>query len=367
LDNSILRIAQAIYVSVHQLQGHINSLSTLIRAKTPSSEPSSFDNSARQAELCLDELEWLIQNKLGSSGELRLACEKTIKAYQAICSEVLEHVDTIVEEADAQIVSDILKILYSSIMTLRTHLTGLGNVNDSANPRLSPTASARSSSRGFQEVQRLVSPPYSPVISDSMGEYRSQTTPTASDHSAAIGGFSDNAYALSGVLSIALRRSCIVAVKVLPHFNHWFQQTYQSLSHQASSSDVITIWQAASTSCARVISQAHTIQGCLPTVELRSTTPVELYELVSNLVNAWTDFIRIIRSSPSIIRLSAMSRTELNHVQKTLKEVTGLVVALRATAEAAVSPSGSSTSQASPPLTPRQEPRGLVIRDGFPF
>lgn len=365
-NSPVLCIAQAVYASVHQLQGHVNFCSSLTHTMSPG--PSSFERTARDAELYLNELGWLLQNEPGSSGELRTACETVIKAYQAICSDMLEYTDIIVDNADAHMMSELLNTLYSSILSMRTHLAGLATVRDNAGQGFSPTVPTRSSSRGFQEVQRLVSPPYSPVITESMGEHRSRTTtPTPMDYSTAPDGFSDNTRELSGVLLIALRRSCIVALKVLPHFHEWFRQTCGELDNRTALSQGTATWQAALTSCAKVISQAETIHSRLLAAELHSPVVIELYAFVSDLVEAWTDFIQVIRSSPNIINLSAVSRTELNHIQKTLKEATGLVVALRATAESSALPLAPSSSHASPPLTPRQASRSLAIRNGFPF
>ncbi|RSL58676.1 hypothetical protein CEP51_014042 [Fusarium floridanum] len=374
----LLDMARTVYFSIHRLHWLVQALSSL--TSDGSYKRSSLEMVVYNANLHLSELGRQIQNyatqadqshnRRRNAKQIRRACTILIKAYIPICSQICRSIDILVERAEPRFIHDLISLLYTSTMGLRAEfLRPLQNHGafDQTIKHMPATKQQRRRKPGSKRGLFV----RTPVSGQSMGHYTdgsltprcSPWTPLLPTPVPSLNG----EHELLDQLYDALRRLCQLIPETLPAINRRFLTTFDNMKGQRTAPHVIETWWSAVTACSRVIDLSETLSNSLSSIRMKGPLSVSFRDLCYRLIDAWTAFGDILKSSKSLFGLDSDSKKGLQQIQQAVKETMNRLMAVSPTTAATPVFPQPPTTLPSIPLTPQQASLGPAIQATVSF
>ncbi|KAF5018792.1 hypothetical protein F66182_9210 [Fusarium sp. NRRL 66182] len=360
--DTLLTMAQAVYLSVHRIHWLVTALSSL--ANDGSSKRSSLQMVVYNASFHLSELGQQIKSyvfqadqnpkaRLNAS-QIRRACTVLVKAYIPVCSQVCRSIGILVERAEPRYVHDFMSLMYTSVMGLRAEfLRPLQNNHDfgqTIKPRPVPeeprrTDTGRNRSLGAQTPapdQSMASrwPPLMPL-------------PPTGEH-----GPFEQAY-------VALCRLCELIPEILPAISQRLS-TKPGIKGHRSAPRILEPSRSVLNACSKVVDLSESISRNLASVRTKGLDD-PFRGLCYRLIDAWATFGDILKSSNSQLDLGPDLMERLQQVQQTVKEVMNCLRAVYPSTNANSASTRPAGSLQPIPLTPQQASLGPAVQATVPF
>lgn len=376
--DSLIDMARTVYFSIHRLHWLIQALSSLTSDR--SSKRSSLEMVVYNANLHLGELGRQIQNYVAqadqsrnrrrNANQVRRACSVLIKAYIPICSQICRSIDMLVDKAEPRFIHDLISLLYTGVMGLRAEfLRPLQNSGafDQTVKHMLATEQQRRRKPGSKRGLFVRTPASGQVMghyaSGSLTPRRLPWTPLLPTPVPSLNG----EYELLDQLYLVLRRLCQLIPDTLPAINRRFLTTFDNMRGQRTAPHVIETWWSAVSACSRVIDLSETLSNSLSSIRMKAPLSVSFRDICYRLIDAWTAFGDILKSSKGLFGLDSDSKKGLQQIQQAVKEAMNhLMTVLPTTAAAPVFPQPP-TSLPSIPLTPQQASLGPAIQATVSF
>ena len=377
--DSMVEAAKGVLYSVFQIHPMVQALMSLTNDGSPTR--SGLEIVVYNTNVHVQELEQEIEKHDSAmfaddddqpypeSESIQRACQTLVSAYGHVCGQLVENIDTIVDNGDPRYIRTLLMMLYHSTMELRVTLTTVvAERKTSQPPRMDNFLEANQTIKPYQRE------PSAPLTAERNGITRgrngtmipnpinlrvatdvattanvngpgrsvvlgsaslSSATPRSGESFASLSSRGGLTYEFSEEdaqferVYLLLQRSTDVVMRTLPNFSIQLGGGLRTAMQQRAARSAVNEWKTLIAMCSNTIQQTEILRGRLSSIKLKEPGvrfQSSFWNLCSNFIASWAEMAEKIKNVMGHIALPPDTRSRLRPIQQGVKDTSNAIV-----------------------------------------